>query len=189
MPLAATETAASTPLAAINDSSQATARPPAPQEQVARSKEQTPKKKADACELITKSEIKTVQGADVGETKGSERTSGPFILSQCYYTVVPFNKSVSLEVTRAGAETPATKAIEPFWQQRFREAKPTKGADVPQRVAGVGEDAYWVGNDLIGSLYVKQGDKIVRVSVGGKESIEDKRKKSVALARKALGRL
>ena len=103
VPVAAAEPPVPTPLAAVNVAAQATA-PPSPQEQAARAKEQTPKKKADACELITKSEIKSVQGADVGEAKGSERPSGPFILSQCYYTAAPFNKSVSLEVTRGRAD-------------------------------------------------------------------------------------
>lgn len=157
--------------------------------QAGRAKDPAPKNNVNACELIKKSEIKSVQGVAVAERKSDERPSGPFIVSQCYYTATPFNKSVSLEVTRAGAKTPAGQGVEAFWQRRFREAKPSKGADVPQRVEGVGDEAYWAGNDLIGSLYVRKGDQIVRISVGGKDDPESKKKKSVALARKALGRL
>ena len=59
----------------------------------------------------------------------------------------------------------------------------------PKRVRGVGDEAFWVGNRLAGSLYVRKGSAVLRVSVGGAGTEEEKIEKSKALAKRALKRL
>jgi len=57
------------------------------------------------------------------------------------------------------------------------------------RVEGVGQEAFWSRTAIGGVLYALQGEKIVRVSVGGRASIEEKLERSEALARSAVARL
>ena len=56
-------------------------------------------------------------------------------------------------------------------------------------VSGVGNDAYWVGNNISSSLYVLAGDRFLRISIGGNEDREIKLRKSKQLASRALKRL
>jgi hypothetical protein len=58
------------------------------------------------------------------------------------------------------------------------------------KVDGVGQEAFWTGPVRVGGvLYVRQGEKILRMSFGGPDTDEQKLEKSKALARKAIGRL
>jgi hypothetical protein len=59
----------------------------------------------------------------------------------------------------------------------------------PKSVAGVGEEAYWTGNQIVGALYVLKKNSFIRISVGGTDSMETKIKKTKALAQKVLSRL
>jgi len=59
----------------------------------------------------------------------------------------------------------------------------------PQKISGVGEEAYWVGNRIGGALYVLKGDAYLRISIGGPLDQTGKIRKSRILARKALARL
>jgi hypothetical protein len=59
----------------------------------------------------------------------------------------------------------------------------------PQKVSGVGEEAYWVGNRIGGALYVLKGDAYLRISIGGPPDPAAKIRKSRSLARRALTRL
>ena len=59
----------------------------------------------------------------------------------------------------------------------------------PEKVDGLGEQAYWVPGPMGGLLYILRNDRLLRISVGGLGTSSDKRKKSEALARKALTRL
>jgi hypothetical protein len=59
----------------------------------------------------------------------------------------------------------------------------------PQKIEGIGEESYWMGNPMGGILYVLTKDRMLRISFGGPASAEDKLAKSKALAQKALNRL
>lgn len=59
----------------------------------------------------------------------------------------------------------------------------------PQRVPGLGEEAYLTGNERTSTLSVLKGDAVLRVSVSGAEERPLKLKKAAALAAKALKRL
>ncbi len=64
-----------------------------------------------------------------------------------------------------------------------------EGGAPPTRIAGIGDDAYWVNSRVSGALYVLKGDKFIRISLGGADNDAMRQKKARALAQKALARL
>ena len=161
---------------------------------------------ADACRLLTSEEIQAVQGEGLKETKGSDASTDSFSVSQCFYETTSFTNSVSLTLTRKRADAKGESPREFFKKnfggekerEREKEAREKKsGTRVeeeeeglpPARVRGVGDEAYWVGNDKVGALYVLRGDKFIRVSVGGGDKQDRKIEKAKALAQSALKRV
>jgi hypothetical protein len=163
--------------------------------------------KFDACSLLTRPEIETVQGDRLAFTKSSEPQRDRFAVSQCFYTMATFSKSISLEVTRrrpGEAEGPGA-----HWKQMFTRAlekgkeredaaeqdekagreREREAAARPRRVSGVGDEAFWDGSSLGGGLFVLKGDSYFRLSVGGPENEIVKIEKLKKLARRALARL
>ena len=125
----------------------------------------------DACTLLTSEEIASVQGEPVQETKASSRSEPDVVLSQCYFTLPTFNNSISLSVTTYNAKKGGRSPRE-FWDKNFSEAKlqPRERADgriklPPDRVEGLGDDAFWTGGPA-GGLYILKGDRVVFVGIG-----------------------
>ncbi|MDQ1707039.1 MAG: hypothetical protein QOJ88_250 [Pyrinomonadaceae bacterium] len=161
----------------------------------------TAKPHLDACALLTSDEIQSVQGEAVKETKLTGQTTGGVNTSQCFYTLPTFTNSVSLVVAQKGVSAGATEPRE-FWRETFHKDKAEKrdrdrkrgeeeeeaGAP-PQKIPGVGEEAYWTGSRVGGVLYALKGDAYVRVSIGGPGDQASKIKKSKTLAQKVLARL
>lgn len=169
--------------------------------------------KVPACDLISAADIQEIQGEAVAETKPSERKEGPLTFSQCYYRLPTFNKSVTLEVTHPTTGKSSEMAIDDFWTKRFlaksdpeaderaaemekeRErsgantAVPVEAPTGPQRVPNVGDEAFWSGNQITGTLYVKKGGFVLAIGVGGPASQAEKIDKATKLASKALAKL
>jgi hypothetical protein len=153
----------------------------------------------DACALITKSEIEAVQGEPVKDTKSSDRSTDSLAISQCFYSLATFHKSVSLEVTRANPANANKSGAKEFWNQTFHkkagkeereeEEEEEKEKSKPEPVPGVGDEAFWSGNRTSGALYVLKNNAIIRISIGGPDKESVKINKSKVLAQKALGRL
>jgi hypothetical protein len=171
----------------------------------------------DGCALLTADELKAVQGEAPSESKSSTRPNSAFAVSQCFYTMPTFNKSVSLEVTRNRPDNAAGN-VRQFWKERFQEPA-EKGAEGERekerkrgkaeagkkeergereeeegeakltRVTGVGEEAFWGGDARAGVLYVIKNDSILRLSIGGPDDVNVKIQKLKTLAQKALKRL
>jgi type IV secretory pathway VirB10-like protein len=60
----------------------------------------------------------------------------------------------------------------------------------PQKVAGLGDEAFWTSSRVGGALYVLKGNSFIRVSLGGSAKDESTRlNRAKALAEKALKRL
>ena len=59
----------------------------------------------------------------------------------------------------------------------------------PEAVAGLGDEAFWLGTGTFGVLYVLDPEAILRISVGGPGDREAKLAQSRTLAAKALARL
>lgn len=162
----------------------------------------------DACPLITGEEIEAIMGSPVKDAKASERSSTGLRVSQCFYTAAEFSSSVSLAVTQTDATNPGKQSAREFWKESLgRYSKPEenrepekekkekpgkeeeKEASPPKKVEGVGEEAYWAGTRVGGTLYVLKNDAFLRISVGGADTDEKRLEKCKALAEKALPRL
>ncbi|HEV7857697.1 MAG TPA: hypothetical protein VGO91_03535 [Pyrinomonadaceae bacterium] len=77
------------------------------------------KPKFDACTLLTKAEIESVQGEAVRETKNDGRNDGGMSISQCFYAVANFSKSVSLAVTQPDPDNSSKTGPRDFWKRTF----------------------------------------------------------------------
>jgi hypothetical protein len=162
----------------------------------------------DACQLLTSTEIEAVQGEPVKEVKPNVQPNGGMRISECLFHTSNFAKSVSVALaTRSVGQTSALTPRK-FWQRQFRgldtqkdktrgasneivkpESKVEEETGEARRIKGLGEDAYWVGSPIASALYVLQGDKFVRISVGGVGEESVRIEKSKVLARAALKRL
>ncbi len=179
----------------------------------------TGKGKIDACALLTSQEIQSIQGEALKETKPSGTAQSGLNISQCFFSLPTFTNSINLAVTQkgdgAGARDPKEFWEERF-EKRFenekeerqrekkmgvdrdREAKQTRGREreeedeegaPPEKIEGVGDEAFWTGSRVGGALYVLKGNAFIRVSVGGIGNQQTQINKSKAIARLALKRL
>jgi hypothetical protein len=159
----------------------------------------------NACQLLTARDIARVQGEELKSAKLTETEANGLTVSQCFYALPSFTSSVSVDLMRG-----KTRA---FWRGHFANAGETADGDddrdtssamktaPPSREAeeehqnaalkvnGIGDAAVWSGNRAAGALYVLKGDTIVRVSVGGGGSQEQKIERSKKLAARALRKL
>jgi hypothetical protein len=153
----------------------------------------------NACQLLTARDIARVQGQEFKSVKLTESEANGVTVSQCFYTLPSFTSSVSVDIMRG-----KTKA---FWRGHFSTAREIADRDEDRdrspkasreaeehessalKVKGVGDAAVWSGNRAAGALYVLRGETIVRVSVGGGGSQEEKIERSKKLAARALRKL
>lgn len=148
----------------------------------------------NACELLTKKDIAAVQGQAFTNAKLTEQNDNAPPTSQCFYQLPAFTKSVSVTVMRP-------RSASEYWKSHFANAvkeddedrdkkKPEEAEESPALlVGGVGERAVWTGNRLAGALYILHGNEILRISVGGSGSRDQKIAKSKRLAARTLKRL
>lgn len=161
--------------------------------------------KPDACVVLSSTDVQKVQGDPVQETKPGTQSAGGLVMSQCLFRTANPSKSVSVAIASPGSISPRA-----FWQKQFPSTKPSSERESekkraagskeekkekdeestrPRSIAGVGEQAYWVGSPMVGALYVLKGNTFLRISVGGVREEPARIEKSVALARLALKRL
>jgi hypothetical protein len=167
--------------------------------------------------MLDSKEIQSVQGEAIKETKLSGQAGGGLQISQCFFTLPSFTNSISLLVAQKGDGADAKDPKE-FWRETFQKGsagekqrerererdkkdrdkdkkaeargeEEEEEATPPQKVAGVGDDAYWIGSRVGGALYVLKGNAYLRISIGGSGDQTSKINKSKALAQKALARL
>ena len=164
--------------------------------------------KLDACSLLTADEVKSVQGEAFKDTKASSGSENGMVISQCFFSLPTSANSVNVAVMQKGEGSGARDPRE-FWEKTFasrterekekeRERKEKSAKDreeeeredaAPQKVDGVGDEAFWTGNRVGGALYVLKHNAYIRVSVGGAGDQKTKIEKSRTLARLALKRL
>lgn len=162
-----------------------------------------PRPAVDPCKLLSAAEIKRVQHTVLKETKPSVMsTSGAMSMRQCFYRTESHVDSVSLLVAESGKGQPT--AARDYWDSTLVKAADTetpplasgemtkaeakKQRHKPEPVAGVGDQAWWVGDRATGALYVLSGDRFFRISVGGKVA-DDKKARMMALAAIVLKKL
>lgn len=141
----------------------------------------------NACQVLSARDVAAVQGARFKSTRLKENSTRDLQVSQCVYALPRVSDSVSVDVLRGDTRG--------FWKKHFADAGDAQLASQHERVAqavrvsGVGDAAVWSGNRLAGALYVMKGDTIVRVSVGGDATQEQKIERAKKLAGRALRRL
>ena len=161
----------------------------------------------DACALIEKSEIASVQGVPVQQMQPTSQKHGDLVFSQCYYTAISAdgskNLSVYVQVIQRNSTSARRDAVKEFWEERFgRESKERESKEKrkeekdeeeainpPLRVSGVGDEAFWLGSSRGGALFVLKKGKVLRVTVGGPNDANAQIEKSKTLAKKILTRL
>ncbi len=164
-----------------------------------------PSRLPNACQLLSAREIAHVQGEAFRSAKLTETEADGLSVSQCFYALPSFTNSVSVDLMHGKTSA--------FWKAHFSSAHAERDADedhdrdaatktappsreaaeehqsAVRKVSGVGDTAVWSGNRMSGALYVLKGDAIVRISVGGKGSEDEKIERSRKLAAMALRKL
>jgi hypothetical protein len=151
--------------------------------------------KIDAARLLTSKDVESVQGAPFTETKSTEISDRGIIVSQCYFALANAADSISVSVTQKGAGNDARDPKQ-VWNEAFHQApgktkasEEEKDSTSPEKIIGLGEEAFWVKNRVGGELYALRGNAYIRISVGGAGNEATKIEKSKALAEIVLKRL
>jgi hypothetical protein len=139
-----------------------------------------------ACSLLTSPEIAAVQRETPAEKRETASKRGELDVAQCFYVLPTFARSVSLEVARGNVAALLARARAPRGEKE-------DGKDAEEHavlpVRALGDEAFWSGSARLGGLYVRRGDLLLRLAVGGGESRATKLAKLRRLARIALRRL
>lgn len=161
----------------------------------------------DPCDLLSSSEIKKLQGESVVEKKYSEQGGSSFLLRTCFYRTVTFNESISLALAVPNPGSAEDDGPREYWMEHFRAAgaspdgqpadqrspktseEQEERGSKPVKVSGLGEQAYWIADPHVGTLYVLEDNYFLRISLGGKNGNQVRSKKANDLARAALKRL
>ena len=150
---------------------------------------------AFACTLLTKEETEAVQGEPFKDTKASQKSSAGLTMSQCYFELPTTVNSIVLTVTQR-AESADARDPKQNWQELFHRDKASEkkeeekeGGQGPEKIDGIGEEAFWTGSRVGGALYVLKGNSFIRISIGGAADRTEKIEKSKALAQSVLKRL
>ncbi|HEV8241416.1 MAG TPA: hypothetical protein VGS57_18785 [Thermoanaerobaculia bacterium] len=165
----------------------------------------TPASPPAACALITGDELEAAQQSELSEATATELVRDGLAVSRCFFRTRDFARSVSLEITRRLPESRDAGGPRERWQAMFhgdadkeeREHEPSRGGagteegekQEPQPIAGLGDEAFWLGTGTYGVLYVLEGELYLRISAGGPGSREEKLLHSRVLATRALARL
>ena len=147
----------------------------------------------DPCRLLSDAEVRAVQGHAPAQKIPSEQPAGSFQFTQCFYQTLEYTNSVSVAVGIPLATDSKRSGPRHYWQTQFdrkvNAAPGRKKKEPPKPVAGLGDQAFWVGDPMTGALYVLKGEVFLRVSVGGPLDQSQKIKRAKALAVYALKRL
>ena len=147
----------------------------------------------DPCRLLADAEVRAVQGHAPSQKVPSEQPAGSFLFIQCFYRTPEFTNSVSVSVGLPLATDSKRSGPRQYWQQQFHKKASAvpgrKKKEPPKPLAGLGDEAFWVGDPMTGALYVFKGEVFLRVSVGGPTDQTEKLKRAGALASHALKRL
>lgn len=153
----------------------------------------------DACGLLTRAEVQAIQGGKLRQAKPSRQNDGALSVSQCFYDIEPFVKSVSLAMTRSEGANADASTVKARWDRLFHSAaraeaekesreEAEKGGDL-RPVPGIGQEAFWEPSRVGGALYVFQKGAFIRISVGGSEADAARLERTKKLARLIVKRI
>ncbi|MFN2477225.1 MAG: hypothetical protein ABR526_12900 [Chthoniobacterales bacterium] len=130
----------------------------------------------DAGALLSDEEIQTIVGAPLKDRKLSERTDRGLAVSQCYFELPTASDSMVLSVWEgAGPNDTRAKSV---WKEMFdrdfdkeeegeKDEKGEKENKRPEKLAGLGEEAYALPQRFGALIYVLKGGNFFRLSIGG----------------------
>lgn len=148
---------------------------------------------AFVCTLLTKEETEAVQGEAFKDTKASQKSNAGLTMSQCYFELPTPVNSIVLTVTQraegADARDPKQNWQELFHRDKASEKKGEEEGQGPEKIEGIGDEAFWTGSRVGGALYVLKGNSFIRISIGGAGDRAEKIEKSKALAQNVIKRL
>jgi hypothetical protein len=147
----------------------------------------------DPCRLLTDAEVQVVQGHAPAQKIPSEQPAGLFQFTQCLYRTQEFSSSVSVALGIPLATDNKRSGPRQYWHTQFKREERAESGEgkekPPKRLAGLGDEAFWVGDPMTGALYVLRGEVFLRLSVGGPPNQAGKIKRARTLAIYALKRL
>lgn len=151
---------------------------------------------ADACALLSRAAIRQATGEQVASTKATSQVTSKVRQSQCFFALPTFTNSVSVTLTSpAGLKRDGAREMWERWFHRGEDDKDHDKAEPEEEaaakaapVAGMGDEAFWV-HSFVGNLYVRKGNRFLRISLGGKMNDEERQARAKALAADALRRL
>jgi len=149
---------------------------------------------AEACALLPSEAIRQATGEAVTAAKGATAIVGKLRQSQCFYSLPTFTNSISVTLTSpVGLSRDAARER---WERSFHgegdhdsaAGEEKEAAAKAEPLSGVGDEAFWV-HSFVGNLYVRKGNRYIRISLGGKMTDEERRTRAKALAAVALRQL
>ena len=140
---------------------------------------------AKACALLTVAEIAGVLGEAPARGRPSKRLPDA---SQCRFALPTAPKFVEVEVTRGPRVAQLAERLRLAASVESEESGEFEAPAI-ERVEGLGDEAWWAEGVRQGALYVRHGQRLLRVSVGGDEAKEAKLARLRLLVSKVLGRL
>jgi hypothetical protein len=140
------------------------------------------------CKALSAADLEHTQNAKLLLVKPLQRDDGKLTTASCYFRMDPDSESVSLEIiSRSKGDS-----IDPreFWKSHFSEAREQDEQEnearehhrPPEKIDNLGDEAYWVDTGRDGALYVLNGGKIIRLSLGGKTPQTEKKQRAVQLS-------
>ncbi len=148
----------------------------------------------DACKLLSHDEIASIQGEAPVRSQLVGDAARQLSVSQCNFLLPKGFNSMAVRVVERGkgAQARDPKAVwqETFYGPQAAAASTERKARKFQKVDGVGEDAFWLGDVKSGGLHVLKGNRYIRVNVGGpREDLDAKIAKCSKVAELVLPRL
>jgi hypothetical protein len=173
-------------LASCSKSDTSASRPEEKQADVAEAQPSRPL--LQACALLTKEEIASVQGEEVKETKTLEKTERGVVVSLCFFILPTPINTINLRLVQR-AVGPEGRDPRQVWKEAFAPEKLRASKRPPENIPAVGEEAFWRQDKDGSALFVLKGNAYIQIGIGGADDKETEIKKCSALAEMALKRL
>lgn len=141
------------------------------------------------CELLSPDDVNGVQHTSLKERKASQQRAKGLHFSQCFYATDDFIRSISLTVITGDASSPKRSTARGYWDETFNPQRNFGRKNAPRAVEGLGRAAYWTSDGRAGVLYILMNDAILRLSVGGVTSQDERFARTKMLAEAIVNRL
>jgi hypothetical protein len=101
--------------------------------------------KVDACALLTKDDAEAMLGGSVNAPTTNNAEQNGTVVSQCHYSSM--TGGTIKQVGVLARQSPTADEARQVFQRAQGAAKDLSGTE-PQKIPGLGDDAYWTGGNL-----------------------------------------